>query len=58
MRANASSFEGINSRRGAASGARVRGEFWYVFTLNEGRVTRLDIYLSREQALEAVGLSE
>jgi ketosteroid isomerase-like protein len=43
--------------RGAASGVPVTGTYWFVFEVAAGKVTRLDMYASREQALEAVGLA-
>jgi ketosteroid isomerase-like protein len=44
------------SARGTASGVLVEGEFWLVYTLTAGMITRLDIYSDRSQALEAAGL--
>jgi ketosteroid isomerase-like protein len=41
--------------RGRASGALVGGRFWFVYTLADGKITRQDVYSSREQALEAAG---
>lgn len=38
---------------GKASGAPVDGRFWFVFTVASGRLTRMDAYLTKEQALEA-----
>jgi ketosteroid isomerase-like protein len=38
---------------GKSSGARVDGRFWFVFTVASGRLTRMDVYLTREQAVEA-----
>jgi ketosteroid isomerase-like protein len=49
---------GHQSARGAASGARVESDFWYVVSLEGGKITELDIYLRREEAFKAVGLSE
>jgi hypothetical protein len=46
------------SARGQASGAQVEGDFWFVYTMAEREITRLDIYANRAQALEAVGLLE
>jgi ketosteroid isomerase-like protein len=44
--------------RGESSGAWVESEFWFVFTIAAGKITRLDIHVSRSEALEAVRLSE
>jgi ketosteroid isomerase-like protein len=38
---------------GRASGAPVDGRFWFVFTVASGRLTRMEAYLTKEQALEA-----
>jgi uncharacterized protein len=40
------------------SGAPVEISVAHVFTLQEGRVTRLEVFLDRHEALDAVGLSE
>jgi ketosteroid isomerase-like protein len=39
--------------RGRSSGAEVEATFWFLFTLAEGQVLRLDGFASREQAMEA-----
>jgi ketosteroid isomerase-like protein len=44
--------------RGAGSGAPIEGDYWFVFTIAERQVTRLEIYSNRGEALEAVGLSD
>ena len=38
---------------GKASGASVAGRFWFVFTIAAGKVTRQEVYNSRDEALEA-----
>jgi hypothetical protein len=43
------------SATGAQSGARIEGEFWFVHTLRDRKLTRLDMFTSRQKAL---GLSE
>jgi ketosteroid isomerase-like protein len=43
---------------GKSSGAPVEADFWFVHTLIEGKVTRLDMFASEAPALEAAGLSE
>jgi ketosteroid isomerase-like protein len=40
------------------SGAPVEISVAHVFTLQDGRITRLEVFLDRHEALEAVGLSE
>jgi ketosteroid isomerase-like protein len=42
---------------GKHSGAPIEGHFWFVHTLSEGKLTRLDMLLSKERAREAAGLS-
>lgn len=37
---------------GKASGAVVAGRFWFVYTMAQGKVLRLDVYLTAEQAFE------
>ncbi len=44
--------------RGKASGAEVEQSIGYVFEFEDGLIRRARAYLSPEQALEAVGLSE
>jgi ketosteroid isomerase-like protein len=44
--------------RGTASGAEWEMRPGQVFTLRDGKIARQEIYLDREQALEAAGLSE
>jgi ketosteroid isomerase-like protein len=39
--------------RGKASGARMEGHAWFVVTLRDGKVTRLRMFSSEAQALEA-----
>jgi ketosteroid isomerase-like protein len=43
---------------GSESGAPIEANFWFVYTLSEQKIVRLDMYADREQALEAVGLRE
>ena len=42
---------------GKASGAPIEADFWLVHTLRDRRVTRTDIFVREQQALEAAGLS-
>ena len=44
--------------RGRASGAEVERPFALLWTLRDGKVVRVVWYLTREDALEAAGLSE
>ena len=43
---------------GTGGGVQVTGVVWFAIGLRSGRGVSLDIYAAREQALEAVGLSE
>ena len=47
-----------HSGRGKASGIEVEQTFAMVWTLGDGRAVRMDMYPSRAEALQAVGLSE
>jgi ketosteroid isomerase-like protein len=44
--------------RGASSGVATELEQIHIATLRDGEVVRLDSYLDRDKALEAVGLRE
>jgi ketosteroid isomerase-like protein len=44
--------------RGKASGAEVEMPRWNVHTVRNGLVTRIDVFETKAQALEAAGLSE
>jgi ketosteroid isomerase-like protein len=44
--------------RGRTSGVEVDGRFYEVYTLRDGKVVRVDEYVERAEALEAVGLPE
>ena len=43
---------------GAQSGAPIEGDFWFVHTLSDSKVTRLDMLTTKDKALEAAGLRE
>jgi ketosteroid isomerase-like protein len=43
---------------GARSGIPIEAEFWFVNTMRERKLVRLEIYGSESQALQAVGLPE
>jgi ketosteroid isomerase-like protein len=44
--------------RGRSSGAEVRAQNGYLYTVRGGKIARVEIYPSREQALDAAGVSE
>ena len=44
--------------KGTASGIDVRSTIFVVVTVRYGLITRMDEFVEREEALEAVGLSE
>jgi ketosteroid isomerase-like protein len=44
--------------RGTASGAELEMKPGQVFTLRNGKIAKQEVYLDRDQALEAAGLSE
>ncbi len=41
---------------GHGSGAPVEGEFWFVYTVVDGKWSRLEMFNGRDQAIEAAGL--
>jgi ketosteroid isomerase-like protein len=41
---------------GEHSGVPVEADFWFVWTLHNAKITGLDMYMSKAQALEAAGL--
>ena len=47
-----------HSGRGRTSGIDVDQRFAMVWTLRDGRATRMDMYLTRDEAVEAVGLED
>jgi ketosteroid isomerase-like protein len=46
------------SGRGRESGVPVEIHFFYVFTIRDGRLRKIEFFRHRAEALEAVGLSE
>ena len=48
----------VLTTRGKGSGANVEVKPGWIVTLRNDRVTRIDAFLDREQALEAAGLAE
>jgi ketosteroid isomerase-like protein len=44
--------------RGQTSGVPVEADFWFLHTLGNAKVTRVDIFASKAPALEAAGLRE
>ena len=45
-------------RRGRGSGVEVGADIAFVYSFKEGRVSRIEPYMSQSDALEAAGLSE
>jgi ketosteroid isomerase-like protein len=45
--------EMVQRATGKASGATVEARFWVVYTLREGKISRMDVYNTREAALDA-----
>jgi ketosteroid isomerase-like protein len=43
---------------GAQSGVPVERDFWFFHTVRNGKLTRMGVHESKQQALEAAGLSE
>jgi ketosteroid isomerase-like protein len=43
---------------GAASGAPIEADFWFLWTVRDLKVARLDMYARKAEALEAAGLRE
>jgi ketosteroid isomerase-like protein len=44
--------------RGEASGVPIEMDFWFVHTVNEGKVVRVDMFVDERQAREAAGVPE
>ena len=44
--------------RGHASGLPVEGEFWFVYTMADGKWIRLDMFDGKDQAMKAAGLRD
>jgi ketosteroid isomerase-like protein len=44
--------------RGRESGVEVDTRFYVVYSLRDGKVSRVDEYIERDEALKAAGLSE
>jgi ketosteroid isomerase-like protein len=44
--------------RGSGSGAEVQFEYWFVTTIQQGKIRRGQWFVDRAEALEAAGLSE
>ena len=44
--------------RGTGTGVPVQVTFWFVYSINEGKVTRFEMFQDRKEALEAAGASE
>jgi ketosteroid isomerase-like protein len=48
----------IHRGRGRTSGAEVRGQMGYLYTVRDGRIVRVELYRSVAAALEAAGLGD
>jgi ketosteroid isomerase-like protein len=48
----------VQRGRGRSSGVPVEGRFWLVYTLEEAKIVRFDIFNGRQQALKAAGLTD
>jgi ketosteroid isomerase-like protein len=46
------------SARGKASGVPVEEDWWFVYGVRDGKIARVEMYRSRDKALEAAGLQE
>ena len=44
--------------RGEASGVPIEMDVWFVTTVSQRKVVRVDMFVNEQEALEAVGLSE
>jgi ketosteroid isomerase-like protein len=44
--------------RGISSGVEIEYDYWVAFTFDSGKATRVEWFATRDEALEAVGLSE
>lgn len=44
--------------QGTQSGVPIEADFWFLYTFRNRKAVRLDVYLSKNQALEAAGVSE
>jgi ketosteroid isomerase-like protein len=44
--------------RGERSGVPIEMDFWFVHTVNEGKVVQVDMFVNEGEALEAAGLRE
>ncbi len=44
--------------KGDQSGVPVEGRYWFLHTLRDGKVVRMGVHATQDQALEAAGLRE
>src|SRR5262245_59455079 len=44
--------------RGEASGVPIETDFWFVHTVSQGQIVRVDMFANEREALEAAGLRE
>jgi hypothetical protein len=57
-RASGEDRGGLLTTRGKGSGVETQVRLWYVVWITNGKVTRRQVFLDRDEALEAAGLSE
>ena len=50
-------FEGLSTGRGKGGGVDTELHFWAVFWFEDGTVAKRQVFWSRDEALEAAGLS-
>jgi ketosteroid isomerase-like protein len=44
--------------RGDSSGVPIEMDFWFVYTVSQGKIVRVDMFVNEREALKAVGLRE
>jgi ketosteroid isomerase-like protein len=49
---------GLLTTRGRGSGAETNAHLWFVVWIENGKITRRQVFPDRDEALEAAGLSE
>jgi ketosteroid isomerase-like protein len=48
----------VGTARGRASGVETELRAWFLLWIADGKITKRQVFLNRDKALEAVGLSE
>ena len=46
-------LEALQRGTGRSSGVEVEGRFWFLFTVDDGTISSMDAFASREEAMEA-----